>query len=454
MGEVDIGWVEGSGAGGDDDMVSVEASFVVDLECVGIDEFCEAVKDGDVVAVVKGLPHAFLFGDDRFGAGSQLGEGWVEVDSHIFEDGVVHRFHDAVDGEAEGFAGDGSPVGAATTDACVGFDDGDGAIGFGQLHGGAFATGAGADDQDIESAFGGVIVEVWHGVRFGYKKSRRNDRRRGGTGCTRCPKGVVTDQAWSASLLDVLLGLGVDVLTFGLLSQLDGDPSNKLLVVVGEATEGNGGVVAIVFEESNLVREDRDESSLGGVVTGIIDPLPHHAEVIEPIGRIVVLLITCARLFLGGWERFIAFGGRFWRIGLGGFWRIEPIELFFFFFGVGLVWGSVIIRTRLDAGIGIVGGLVVGAEIEAFIGSVSIIASPVIASPIGRRIVRWHIFGRGAIEVKVAIVCGSGVGCRWRGVVKRIATGWWIVARGHLVGWEAVVAWDGGGRLVGIGIEI
>ncbi len=75
------------------------------------------MDDRHVVAVVKSLPHRFLFGDNRTATGSQLLERGIDAQADIFQDRIVHRFHDGIDGEPESLAGNSTPVGASTADA-------------------------------------------------------------------------------------------------------------------------------------------------------------------------------------------------------------------------------------------------------------------------------------------------------------------------------------------------
>jgi hypothetical protein len=69
--------------------------------------------------------------------------------THVFQDGVVDRFHDTVDGKTQGFTGNGSPVGAATADAVIAFHDCNAFTVLSGLHSGSLTAGASSNNDHI-----------------------------------------------------------------------------------------------------------------------------------------------------------------------------------------------------------------------------------------------------------------------------------------------------------------
>ena len=107
------------------------------------------MHDRNVVAVVERRPHFDLLFDDRFRSASQVRDQEVGGEAMLAEQDVVVDLGHLKDGVPQRLAGDRATMRAIAADRRFPFDDCDRSAILDRLHRGPFATGAGADDNDV-----------------------------------------------------------------------------------------------------------------------------------------------------------------------------------------------------------------------------------------------------------------------------------------------------------------
>ena len=149
MSEIDIVGSIGSRARRDDNCICSDLLSVIDLQCVRVDETSVTFDDFDTVSIIETAPHRLLFLNDRLGTSPKVSHRRVGFDSRLTKQLIAESLCKLCDRETKSLTWDGSPMGAATADPCVLFNNKDIFARFRQLHRGAFAAGARTDHDHI-----------------------------------------------------------------------------------------------------------------------------------------------------------------------------------------------------------------------------------------------------------------------------------------------------------------
>ena len=173
MREINSHWTKGPRSSRQDNVITLDMCFLIDLDRMGIDQSSFAVDHRHVVAFVKRLPHRHLLRDDGFAAGTQLSKGRIEMDTELASNRVVHGLHRAVDREPKSLAGNRPPMRAATTDLFVRFNDGNSLAPLGGLHRSSLTTRPCADHYDIVTLFSHRVANSLMGRLFPCRQRRR-----------------------------------------------------------------------------------------------------------------------------------------------------------------------------------------------------------------------------------------------------------------------------------------
>jgi hypothetical protein len=120
-----------------------------DLKGVGVGEPGLAGVDRNVVADVEAAAQPHLFVDNGIRAAQHLRKGEMPGLADLPEQGAGIELHHAADVVPQSLRRNGAPVSTAAADFAVAFDDGNAVAGFRQLHGGALAAGATADNDCV-----------------------------------------------------------------------------------------------------------------------------------------------------------------------------------------------------------------------------------------------------------------------------------------------------------------
>ena len=132
-----------------EDMQSTFRQF--DRDRFVVAERSSSVENGDVVPVIKAAAHSDLLLDDRCGTAPQVPKAEVDRNSGFTKVTVRVDFGQSGNRRAERLAGNRADVGAVAANQSVPFNDRHVLALLCGLHRGAFAAGAGSDDDEVVS---------------------------------------------------------------------------------------------------------------------------------------------------------------------------------------------------------------------------------------------------------------------------------------------------------------
>ena len=140
--------------GGDHEVIAAQRfqrpRGLLHLQGVGVGEAGPPGNDLHPIALIVAVAGGDLILDYRPRRPEQLGIVDMHLAHGLGEQGVALVVVEQLGSVAQGFAGDGPPMGTAATDLGMGLDDGHPMPGLGQVHGGALAAGAAADHDGVE----------------------------------------------------------------------------------------------------------------------------------------------------------------------------------------------------------------------------------------------------------------------------------------------------------------
>ncbi|VTN12971.1 Uncharacterised protein [Raoultella terrigena] len=132
VGKVDIRRMIRAGAAGDNEFFCGDrfngAVVTLQGQRMFINEVRVALQDFAVVALIESLTHMGLLVNDAVGMVKNVGEGGAKKAGVVAVERVLVELDNTADGMAERFRRDGSPVGTATADVMVAFNNGNGVL--------------------------------------------------------------------------------------------------------------------------------------------------------------------------------------------------------------------------------------------------------------------------------------------------------------------------------------